>query len=122
MRVRAYLESSVVLKASECIVSAHFVVFCKLQRPFWHNMAVVLNCINTVLETVELCKVPWDKSCVGIFLFCAGKRVFFLGNYFDLLLGNFIFSLFGNNPDVDQVGIANEETFDLVKLVSVLIV
>jgi hypothetical protein len=39
-----------------------------------------------------------------------------------LLLGNFIFSLFGNNPDVDQVGIANEETFDLVKLVSVLIV
>jgi hypothetical protein len=122
VRVRIYIEGLALLQTSESGVSPHLVLFCEPHRTLRNNVAVVFNRVYAVLESVELGEVPWDKTCIWIFLFGARKGVFFFGGCFYLLLSDLFLAFLSYNSDVYQVRIAYEKTFDCVKFIGVLVV
>ena len=85
-------------------------------------MTVVFDRVNSVLESVKLCKVPGYKTCVRILFFSAGKWVFFLGSGLDLLLCNVFVGFFCYNSDVNKVGVPREKALNCVEFVSILII
>lgn len=87
----------------------------QLNRALGHNVAVVLDCVDRELKSVNLGKVARHKTCVGVLLLSAGERVFFfrgLGRWLGLF---FTLNLVRLNFNVDFVWFARKERIDRVE-------
>jgi hypothetical protein len=87
----------------------------QLNRALGHNVAVVFDCVDRELKSVNLGEVARHKTCVGVLLLSAGERVFFsrgLGRWLGLF---FTLNLVRLNFNVDFVWFARKERIDRVE-------
>ena len=107
------------IKSSKWCVSFNFVSFSHSKSTVWHDVAVVLNSVNCVEETIFLCKVSWYEVLQGVFFrtWCQWISFLLLLFFFGWCFPFFSVSL---NWDVDMCTVSLETTLNAIVLILVL--
>jgi hypothetical protein len=66
-------------KSAEGGIAANFVDFGQLNGPFRHDVAIILNSVNSVVKAVQFGEIERNKASVGVLLLSGGKGV--VGNW-----------------------------------------
>lgn len=111
-------------KSAEGSIAANLVDFGQFNGTFRHNVAIVLNSVDSVVKAVQFGEVERNKASVGVFLLGGGKRV--VGSWYLRLSVGGSFSFFsrdlGFDSYVDVGVISGEGSKEFVHLVFVLYV
>lgn len=109
MTVIFEIKAFIFIEAAKCFISLNFVIFIESHRSLWNNMAIVFNCSDMIMKSINFLEINLNNQTFWIFFFC-GSQLIFLSSLF--LSFSFSFSIsivFLLNFFVNQFWVSAEE-------------